>query len=77
MCAECPLDDLTTTPEEVNEFCLSLPHGLVCYSGNSSTSVAVYMCYEGYSLVGNSSRVCQSNGNWNGTIPYCIAEGGT
>ena len=33
--------------------------------------VVVYKCDEGYSLIGPSTRVCQSSGNWSGEEPVC------
>ena len=35
-------------------------------------SEVTFSCNMGYSLVGNSTRVCQSNGNWSG---YASCEG--
>ena len=34
-------------------------------------STAVYSCSSDYVLVGNSTRVCQTNGNWTGSPPHC------
>ena len=34
-------------------------------------SIARYSCSFGFELIGNDQRVCQSNGNWTGTIPTC------
>ena len=36
--------------------------------------VVVYKCDEGYSLIGPSKRVCQSNGKWSGEEPLCECE---
>ena len=33
--------------------------------------VVVYKCDEGYSLIGPSTRICQSNGEWSGEEPFC------
>ena len=49
----------------------SIPGGLVSYNGTTEKAVATYRCDSGYSLSGNSERVCQSDGNWNGHIPQC------
>ena len=32
---------------------------------------ATYSCDTGYTLVGNSSRTCQTTGNWSGSAPTC------
>ena len=34
-------------------------------------SRATYTCSSGYSLVGDSARLCQSDGTWTGRIPIC------
>lgn len=48
--------------------------GEVCYNGAIAGSTAVYICNDGLVLVGNEVRVCQSDGNWNGSIPQCSPE---
>ena len=52
----------------------SISNGVVCYNGTTEWSRAVYVCNGGYNLMeGNeATRVCQSDGNWNGSIPKCI-----
>ena len=52
---------------------LSAPaHGSVDYiSGVDVGSQAIYSCEQGYSLVGISTRVCQSDGTWSGQPPLC------
>uniref|UniRef100_A0A1X7VTZ5 Sushi domain-containing protein n=1 Tax=Amphimedon queenslandica TaxID=400682 RepID=A0A1X7VTZ5_AMPQE len=30
-----------------------------------------YLCRQGFELVGNRERVCQSNGQWSGQLPIC------
>ena len=52
----------------------SFSDGVVCYNGTTASSTAVYICDNGYNLVGNEARVCQSDGKWNGSIPLCIPE---
>lgn len=32
---------------------------------------ADYKCTTGFTLVGNTSRVCHENGMWSGSIPHC------
>ena len=34
-------------------------------------SRATYTCNSGYSLVGDSTRVCQDDGSWTGRVPIC------
>ncbi|KAK6179269.1 hypothetical protein SNE40_011671 [Patella caerulea] len=41
--------------------------------GNNYTygSVINYVCDGGYTMLGSSSRICQSNGEWDKTLPVC------
>ena len=52
--------------------------GVVCYNGTAVGSRAVYICNDGYNLMEGDevTRVCQSDGNWNSSIPQCIPEEG-
>ena len=52
----------------------SISGGVLCYNGTTTGSRAVYICNDGFILVGNEVRVCQSDGNWNGSIPWCFSE---
>ena len=53
----------------------SISGGMVCYNGAIAGSRADYICNDGFVLVGNrATRVCQSDGNWNGSIPQCSPE---
>lgn len=36
-------------------------------------SQAIYDCFFGFVLEGSVNRYCSSNGNWNGSMPRCIA----
>ena len=49
----------------------SISDGVVCYSGTSAMSEAVYICDDTFHLMGGATRVCQSDGNWNGSTPQC------
>ena len=40
-------------------------------SGTTFGQTATYNCNTGYSLVGDSSRMCQATGNWSGSEPTC------
>jgi len=51
---------------------LSSPvNGLVTVDGSTFGSQANYSCSEGYLLNGNSSRMCQADGQWSGSEPTC------
>ena len=43
-------------------------------SSTTYNSVVTYTCDVGYRLQGVNSRTCQSNGQWNGSVPQCISE---
>ena len=47
--------------------------GSVQYSSVNIGTVAEYSCSEGLKLklVGESIRVCQSDGSWSGEMPHC------
>ena len=48
------------------------PNGRVSLSiGVLIGSRATYTCNSGYSLVGDSTRVCQNDGTWTGRAPIC------
>ena len=47
---------------------------------NASTkyeAVANYSCNDGFQLVGDTSRICQSTGTWSGVQPTCAKNGNT
>lgn len=49
--------------------------GVVCYNGTTEGSRAVYICNDGFVLMGNeATRICQSDGNWNGSMSHCFLE---
>ncbi len=37
-------------------------------------STATYTCTEGYTLTGEATRTCQSNGMWSGSEPTCTRK---
>lgn len=46
-------------------------NGIVKFAGTSVGSRATYTCNKGFTLMGQSSRICQSNGEWSGREPTC------
>ena len=40
-------------------------------AGTTFRQIATYSCNTGYSLVGDSTRTCQSSGFWSGNAPIC------
>ena len=49
-----------------------IPYGKISVKSDTKLgSVATYSCDPKYKLVGNSKRVCKSNGKWYGEEPKC------
>ena len=77
----CTLTDLT--PTDAVGLCadrgfantLPISNGVVCFSRTAARSEAVYICDDGFHQDGVATRVCQSDGVWNGSIPQCISDG--
>ena len=47
-------------------------NGQVSYTaGTTFGQTATYSCNTGYTLVGGSTRTCQSTGVWSGSTPTC------
>ena len=47
-------------------------NGMVRTNGTTSPgSIAQYTCNDGYVLVGNETRTCDSTWSWSGTEPVC------
>ena len=40
-------------------------------NGNVFQSVATYTCNEGFTVIGNATRVCGANGEWSSSTPEC------
>jgi len=80
--AGCSLTDLT--PTDAVRQCADrgfantqpIPSGMVCYNRTTTGSEAVYICDEGFHQDGTATRVCQSDGVWNGSIPQCLPDQG-
>jgi len=74
----CTHEDLGVVDAIPDEHCPGLQNsaqfsgGVVCYSGLSPGSVAVYVCNSTHHLEGSRFRICQSNGNWSGSAPQCV-----
>ena len=78
LCTGCLLADLTST-DAVRHcadrgFAKTLPisSGMVCYRRTNAGSEAVYVCDDGFHQDGAATRVCQSDGVWNGSILQCL-----
>ena len=57
--------------------CSNLPNpsnGRVNQQGNEPGDRATYTCNSGYELIGSSTRICQTNGQWSGDAPTCERE---
>ena len=57
-----------------NTFTIS--SGVVCYNRTTLGSEVVYICEDGFNQDGAATRVCQSGGVWNGSIPQCLPDQG-
>ena len=44
--------------------------GMIKFNGTVKGSIVHYKCNEGC-IVGVVQRVCKSNGQWSGDVPYC------
>ena len=49
----------------------TLENGMVTNNGTFVTSVATFTCDFGYELIGDTQRVCQSDGTWSNMVPRC------
>ena len=43
-------------------------------SSTTYNSVVTYTCDASYALQGSSSRTCQSDGQWSGSLPECMCK---
>ena len=46
-------------------------NGQVDHTAGTFGQNATYSCNTGYSLVGDSTRICQTEGDWSGSAPTC------
>ncbi|KAH0631151.1 hypothetical protein JD844_005313 [Phrynosoma platyrhinos] len=49
----------------------SPPHAQISGDVYTVGSVVRYSCLEGRGLIGNSTRMCQLDGRWSGSLPHC------
>ena len=49
-----------------------ISNGRVTWNGLTTDSVATYTCSNGFQLIGEATRICQDNGQWNGAPPTCM-----
>ena len=49
-------------------------NGDVTVAKTTLGSTANYNCSSMYQVVGNTTRICQANGNWSGDIPICTLK---
>ena len=78
----CTVADLGIIGATLDERCAGLqysaqiPGGVVCHSGVTVGSIAVYTCNSTHHLEGSRFRECHSSensGNWSGSVPQCVA----
>ena len=46
-------------------------NGGVSVNSTTFNSTATYTCDSGYSLVGDTTRICLASGLWSGIVPNC------
>ena len=49
-------------------------NGDVSFTSTSVNSKATYSCNNGFLLVGQTTRICQSNGEWSRIAPVCKSK---
>lgn len=49
----------------------NIVNGEVVVAGNTVGSIAMYICNQGFTLVGDSRRMCKANGLWSPAKPFC------
>ena len=65
----------TLFPAVVNCSSISAPtSGRVSGSGLTYRSVRTFSCNIGYKLGGSTTRTCQADGSWSGTIAICSSK---
>lgn len=47
-------------------------YGSIRYIGSGFGAIVRYSCDRGFNLVGDSSRICKSYGEWSGSDPTCV-----
>ena len=69
-----PNDAVMQCPDKGFTNTLPIPGGVVCYNRTTAGSEAVYICDDGFHQNGSATRVCQSDGVWNGSIPQWLPD---
>ena len=49
-------------------------NGTVDSNGTYVTSVATFMCDDGFDLVGDHQRICQLDVTWSNMVPECLRK---
>lgn len=57
------------------ELLIDPAHGEVHQTGRYLGDRAIYTCGSGWEIIGPEERVCQANGKWSNTEPYCKKRG--
>lgn len=70
MMSHCPTLTCTITAAECPNLD-NIDNGQVSSPSNLENSVATYTCNTDYSLLTDSTRMCQSDGTWSGSTPIC------
>ena len=71
---ECPLLCIYSVPADSLVDCGdpgTPTNGQRSLSSTTYNSAVIYTCDVGYTLQGSTSRTCQSNGQWSGSVPQC------